>query len=80
MIEYYDQIFKRKSFHLFRGVGQEVISDDELDNIREAFDGFQSLYPEIRTAIRIIPSVKKDAQYCVLINCSKKSPSSVGGG
>lgn len=37
MIEYYDQIFKRKSFHLFRGVGQEIISDNELDNIREAF-------------------------------------------
>ena len=72
MIEYYDQIFKRKSFHLFRGVGQEVISEDELDNIREAFDGFQSLYPEIRTAIRIIPSVKKDAQYCVLIYSEKK--------
>ena len=27
---YYDTIFKRKSFHLFRGVGQDSITQDDI--------------------------------------------------
>ncbi len=30
---YYDPIFKRKSFHLFRGVGDEKLSPDELNEL-----------------------------------------------
>ena len=33
---YYEAIFKRKSFHLFRGVGRDVISKDELEDIEKA--------------------------------------------
>ena len=35
--ELYNMIFKRKSFHLFRGIGNEHITDDELRDIEEFF-------------------------------------------
>lgn len=76
MVEYYETIFKRKSFHLFKGVGHDKITREELDGIRQAYDGFVSLYPETRTAIRIVPaekvSFKHDAEYCILIYSEKK--------
>ena len=74
--EYYPEIFKRKSFHLFRNCGSERICDAELEEIRKAFDAFEKLYPEIRTAIRIIPAnsvnFKRDAEYCILLYSEKK--------
>lgn len=76
MTAYYDMIFKRKSFHLFRGVGTDKLTQAELDGIEEAYRGFARLYPEIRTAIRIVPAsrvnFKRDAEYCVLIYSEKK--------
>ena len=74
--EYYESIFKRKSFHLFRGVGDDKLTQEELDAIQAAYAGFEKLYPEIRTAIRIVPAgkvnFKHDAEYCVLIYSEKK--------
>lgn len=52
MKEHYDAIFKRKSFHLFRGVGDDKITSGELDEIKKAYDGFEKLYSGIRTATR----------------------------
>ena len=73
---YYETIFKRKSFHLFRDVGGESISREELEGIRRAYDGFESLYPDIRTAMRIVPAekvnFKRDAEYCLLLYSEKK--------
>ena len=41
-----------------------------------AWKGFKRLLPEIRTAIRIVPSgevnFKRDAEYCILIYSEKK--------
>lgn len=74
--DYYDMIFKRKSFHLFRNVGKDTISDDELIEIEKAYNSFTSLYPDIQTAIRIVPAnkvnFKRDAEYCILIYSEKK--------
>lgn len=74
--EYYQTIFKRKSFHLFRNVGAEQLSEAELTEISRAFSSFEQLYPDIRTAIRIVPSSKlngkRDAEYCILIYSEKK--------
>lgn len=74
--EYYQTIFKRKSFHLFRNVGDEKITAEELSGIEKAFASFERLYPDIRTAIRIVPSaqvsVKRDSEYCILIYSEKK--------
>lgn len=75
-IDYYEMIFKRKSFHLFRNVGNDKILKDELNDIEKAFESFNSLYPDIKTAIRIVPSVevnfKRDAEYCILLYSEKK--------
>ena len=76
MADLYEMIFKRKSFHLFRNVGNDIISEEELDGIRNAYDRFNRLYPDIRTAIRILPAdrvnFKRDAEYCILIYSEKK--------
>lgn len=69
-------IFKRKSFHLFRNTGSEKIDSESLKSIEEAYQSFERLYPDIRTAIRIIPAAevnfKRDAEYCILIYSEKK--------
>ena len=72
---FYQAIFKRKSFHLFRNTGTGTLTSEELDGIRAAFKGFEPLYPEIRTAIRIVPASKlfrPDAEYGILIYSEKK--------
>ena len=40
-------IFRRKSFHIFRNVGNESISKDELNDIQSAYSEFTPLNPEI---------------------------------
>ena len=75
-IKLYDTIFKRKSFHLFLNVGNEKISDCELALIERAFKGFTPLFPDVKTAIRIVPesetSCRRGAQYCILLYSEKK--------
>ena len=56
--QYYEAIFKRKSFHLFTNVGADRLSADELDGIRNAYAGFEKLYPDIVTDIRIVPQAR----------------------
>ena len=72
----YEAIFKRKSFHLFRGVGEDRLVKSELEAIVAAWKGFKRLRPEIRTAVRIVPArevnFKRDAEYCILIYSEKK--------
>ena len=72
----YDMIFKRKSFHLFRSTGDEIITGPELSQIREAYRGFTPLCPDIRTEIRIVPgeetSCHRGEQYCILLYSENK--------
>ena len=74
--EYYSEILKRKSFHLFRNVGDDIIEEAELEEIKRAYASFDSLCPDIKTAIRIVPAdkvnFKRDAQYCILIYSERK--------
>lgn len=73
---FYEMIFKRKSFHIFRNVGDESISSDEIDEITKAYEEFSSLYPEIKTAIKIVPAnettCKRGEEYCILIFSENK--------
>ncbi|MDO4815657.1 MAG: nitroreductase family protein [Bacillota bacterium] len=75
-VNYYDAVFKRKSFHLFRGVGDDSITQEELNAIESAYSAFDCLYSDIKTAIRIVPAeavnFKRDAEYCILIYSEKK--------
>ena len=69
-------IFRRKSFHIFRNVGNESISKDELKDIQSAYLDFTPLNPGIKTAIRIVPekqtNCKRGGEYCVLLYSEKK--------
>ena len=72
----YSMISKRKSFHLFRGLGDARIEPEELQEIEAAWAGFEALCPEIRTALRIVPArqvrFKGDAEYCLLLYSEQK--------
>ncbi|MDO5110510.1 MAG: nitroreductase, partial [Erysipelotrichaceae bacterium] len=67
----YPMIFKRKSFHLFRNIGETVISEREKEEIQSAWHSFEPLCPEIRTAIRLVPaeetSCPRGEEYCILL-------------
>ena len=73
---FYEMIFRRKSFHIFRNVGNESISKDELNDIQSAYSEFTPLIPGIKTAIRIVPekqtNCKRGGEYCVLLYSEKK--------
>ena len=74
--ELYDMIFKRKSFHLFRNIGEGSISQADIKNIQETYKTLTSLYSDIRTAIRIVPAgettCKRGQEYCILLYSEKK--------
>ena len=74
--QYYDVIFRRKSFHLFRNVGTDCISADELAAIEQAYAAFEPLDAGIRTALRIVPAgqvqFKRGAEYCLLLYSEEK--------
>lgn len=71
---FYDMIFKRKSFHIFRDIGK--IEPEELEKIEEAYKTLKPLDENIRTEIRILPagstSCKRGQEYDILIYSEKK--------
>ena len=70
----YDMIFKRKSFHLFQNTGK--ISAEELMAIENRVTMLRPLYPEIRTAVKIVPAEKttcrRGEEYCILFYSEQK--------
>lgn len=71
----YDMIFKRKSFHLFRNIGDEKISDEELKDIENYFNTIKPLDQNIKTKIRIVKegaSCHRGQEYCILFYSEKK--------
>lgn len=64
-------IFKRKSFHLFRNIGNMQITLSEIEEIYDAYQSFASLYPDIKTAIKIVPAdettCKRGQSFCILL-------------
>ena len=56
MQDLYNAIYKRKSFHQFRNVGNATITEAELAGIAEAWRAFTPLDPDIRTEIRVVPT------------------------
>lgn len=73
---FYEMIFKRKSFHIFRNVGEASVSEHELAGIHKAYHEFTPLYPDIRTEIRIVhageTTCKRAEEYCILLYSQKK--------
>ena len=68
MNNFYNEIFKRKSFHFF--VNGEATTEDDLKAISEFIKTVEPLYPDIKTEIRIVPeketSCHRGADYCIL--------------
>jgi hypothetical protein len=64
---YYSMIFKRKSFHIFRG--QHILRFDELQRIKVFLEQINPLVYGIKTAIRIVPREQTNCprgEYCIL--------------
>ena len=71
----YDMIFKRKSFHLFRNIGNEHITEAELKDIENEFNNFKPLVEDIEVKIKIVKdstTCKRGQEYCILLYSEKK--------
>ena len=70
----YEMIFKRKSFHLFRDIGNEHLTEEELKDIEEYFYKLKPLVRNIKVKIRIIKkeSILRGQEYCILFYSEKK--------
>lgn len=73
-MDYYKQIFKRKSFHIFKDTG--VITDDEIQQLNDFINIVKPLNEEIKTEIHIVPesetTCKRGGQYCILFYSESK--------
>lgn len=71
----YNNIFKRKSFHLFRNIGNEHITEDELKDIENEFNNLTPLVDDIKVKIKIVKDTttcKRGQEYCILMYSEKK--------
>ena len=71
----YNMIFKRKSFHLFRNIGKEKISEDELNDINNQFSKLKPLNDNIKVKMKIVKegtTCKRGQEYCILFYSEKK--------
>ena len=72
--ELYEMIFKRKSFHLFRNIGNLHITEQEIDDIEKEFSKLKPLIDDIKVKIEIVKkeSVLRGQEYCILFYSEKK--------
>lgn len=72
----YSMIYKRKSFHIFRNVGDEKITEKEIEDIYDSYEKFVPLHPEIKTKIKIVSNdkvtTKRGQEMCILLFSEKK--------
>ena len=70
----YEMIFKRKSFHLFRNIGNKHLTEEELKDIREEFSKLKPLVEDIKVKIKIVKkeSIIRGQEYCILFYSEKK--------
>ena len=71
----YEMIFKRKSFHLFRNIGNQKISEAELKDIENKFNDLKPLVDDIKVKIKIVKdstTCKRGQEYCILFYSEKK--------
>ena len=72
--ELYEMIFKRKSFHLFRNIGNEHLTEKELKDIENEFSKLKPLVDNIKVKIKIVKkeSILRGQEYCILFYSEKK--------
>lgn len=73
-MDYYKQIFKRKSFHIFKNT--DTLTDSEIQGLKDFIKTVKPLNPEIKTEICIVPesetTCKRGGQYCILFYSETK--------
>lgn len=73
-MDYYKQIFKRKSFHIFRNIGE--ITSEDLEKLKAFCDTVKPLDRQIKTKIYVVPEAettcKRGGEYCILFYSEKK--------
>jgi hypothetical protein len=73
-MNYYEQLFKRKSFHFF--VGGKPIDEEDLNSIREFIGEVTPLFPDIKTEIVLVKenetTCHRGADYCILFYSEPK--------
>lgn len=73
--ELYRMIFKRKSFHLFRNVGDLKITEDELADIENYFNKIKHLDDTIKVKMKIVSNsttCHRGQEYCILFYSENK--------
>ena len=67
-------IFKRKSFHLFRNIGDEHLQEEEIKDIEKEFSNLKPLVNDIKIKIEIVKkeSILRGQEYCILFYSEKK--------
>lgn len=71
----YNMIFKRKSFHLFRNIGKEHITGEELKDIENKVYTLMPLVEDIKVKIKIVKdstTCRRGQEYCILFYSEKK--------
>lgn len=68
----YEMIFKRKSFHLFRNIGNEKLTADDLNEIEEQFYKFKPLVDDIKVKIKIVKDSSRGQEYSILFYSETK--------
>ena len=67
-MDYYTQIFKRKSFHFFRDT--DILTDTDIAQLKKFIATTSPLCPQIKTHITIVPEAettcKRGGEYCIL--------------
>ena len=73
-MDYYKQIFKRKSFHIFKDT--EKITDVEIKELQTFIENIDPLNKNIKTKTFIVKenetSCKRGGEYCILFYSEKK--------
>lgn len=71
----YDMIFKRKSFHIFRGLSGNITAQ-EISVIEEHITKLEPLYSDIKAEIKIVTNdkttCKRGQEYCILMYSEEK--------
>ena len=73
-MNYYEQLFKRKSFHFF--VGGKPTDEEDLNSIRDFIGEVTPLFPDIKTEIVLVKeneaTCHRGADYCILFYSEPK--------